>query len=149
MSAKQKLISLFAALALVVSLCAVLAAPVGADVANVTFAPNPSTAQATATYTIGFTNSGNALTANVDTITVTFPSGTTLPEAISKSHVSVNGNLCTVDPVVQGNKVILTTPVDIAANAGVTVVFSQLAGIKNPAIGGSYKGYVNTSQDPN
>jgi len=141
------------ALALVVGLVAVTAAPVSAQVTAVGFTASPTTAGAATQYIVGFTTSaGGALTANVSTITVQFPAGVTLPATIKKEYVSVGATVTTVDPVVNqtAKTITLITPVAVAASTAATVTFAQVAGIENPdfaAVANFYVGYVNTSAD--
>ena len=67
------------------------------------------------------------------TVTVTFPSGTTVPTVISRTSVSINGIAPSADPLVVGRAVTIT----YSATSGdtgsvVTVILSTAAGIINP-----------------
>ncbi|MBU2008409.1 MAG: hypothetical protein KJ624_00950 [Chloroflexi bacterium] len=128
-----RLFKLAMALALVVGLVPIMAAPASAAVTAVTAAPTPNTVSDNAQYTIGFTTADGVGLGG--TITVTFPSGTTVPATISKNSISINGVLLTLDPSVVGRAVTMQPPVAIALGASPTIVFSQLAGILNPNLG--------------
>jgi len=88
-----------------------------------------------------------------DTITVVFPAGVVVPTTIAKTSILVGTAaapvVATVDASVTGNSVIITAAGAIAAGAS-TVIFSQVAGIKNPTrtVGATFKGTVETSKDP-
>jgi len=144
----HKILSLIMALVLVVSMFAVLVAPATATaVGAVTVVPTPSTAGAAATYVITSTTTA-AIVINVDTISITFPAGTQMPTSISKTAVSLNATVCTVDPAVNGNTVTLIAPVGVAGVTAFNVTFSQVAGIKNPVLGKTtYTVTVVTSTD--
>jgi hypothetical protein len=158
-----KILSGVLALALLISVFApftfIRTRSANAVIATVTPVPSPLTVNSTAQYTWTFTI-GQGLAAGVDTITITFPSGTVLPATIVRSTISVNGLPLTVDPTVNTSlRTVLmvvpsTTPAGAAApsigcgvdticgNAddpaatAVTVFFSQTAGVVNPAQGG-------------
>lgn len=112
---------------------------------------SPSTAGSVAQYTFEWdNNSTGALSANTDTITVTFPYGTTIPSSISASSVQVyNGSwsTCGQAPVVDTDlrTVRVTTPVTIATDdADAAVRFLSTAGIQNPTFGYSAWGFTTT-----
>ena len=125
-----RLFKLAMALALVVGLVPIIAAPAAAAVSAVTATPTPNTVSSNAQYTIVFTTADGVPLAG--TITVTFPSGTTVPATISKNSISVGGTLLTLDPSVVGRAVTMQPPVAIAPLATATIVVSQLAGVLNP-----------------
>ncbi|MFA4836962.1 MAG: C1 family peptidase, partial [Dehalococcoidia bacterium] len=107
----------------------------------------PAAAGAVAQYQIDFV-AGEALTAGLDTITIAFPLGTTLPVSVSHHYIIVNGNILTVDPSVTGQSVTMITPADIPAFGQYTVVIAQASGIRNPSVAGDYTLDVSTSQEP-
>ncbi|MBI2867389.1 MAG: hypothetical protein HYX97_03530 [Chloroflexi bacterium] len=145
---KGRKTTLFLRVALTLALMASLIVsvlPVGkasAIVAGAVVVPNPATAGSSAQYTITFaTAAGEALAEDVGTISVTFPTGTTVPATIAASTVAVNGTLASATgagspptaPLVSGRTVTITVPVAVAAaTAGHTLVFAQAAGILNP-----------------
>lgn len=99
--------------------------------------PNPATASAAAGYTVNIRTTVNIPLGG--TITLTFPTGTTLPSTIVKAYVSVAGRVWVAtdaDPVVSGQNVTITIPTTGGALAAgsINVVISQGAGIKNPPI---------------
>ena len=145
------LIRLLVALAMVCGLVAIVAAPAGADVTAATVTPSPASASDAAGYTVAFTvGASGALTGNVSTITIKFPSDTTLPSSIAKENASVNGTVCLVAPSVNttDRTVTLITPVSVTGSGNVTVVIAQTAGIKNPSIAATtYKAQVYTSAE--
>ena len=115
-----------------------------------TVTPVPTTDSQPAQYTIDFTvGSGGALTAGSHTITIIFPSGTTVPSSMVATHVTVNGTELASSPTcdVTNRKIILTTPVNVANNGSVSIVFSSDAGIENPSEGTNYSLYVLTSKE--
>ena len=115
-----------------------------------TVAVSPSTVQSEAQYTISFrTSTSGALTANQDTIVITFPSSTYVPANINANYVKVNGTVCSTVSYGPGSfQVTVTTPVYVANNSNVTVIFLPGAGIKNPTATGNYTLKVHTSKDP-
>ncbi len=124
------------ALALVVGLVPIMAAPALATITplSVTATPNPNTVTSTAQYTIVWTS--DATVPITGTVTVTFPSDTTVPATISKSTISIDGVVLTLDPTVVGRAVTMQ-PITALLAGTHTVVISQLAGIKNPSVGGT------------
>jgi len=93
-------------------------------------------AAATVTYYVYFTPGAN-LTANVDTITVFFPTGTTSIDVSDAARVDQDGdavlyaNTTVTTKSVAGYRFILTTPVNITAGTEARV---EIAGITNPDI---------------
>jgi len=143
----HKILSVVLAFVLVVSMFAVVAAPASAAVNTVVFTPAPATAGATAQYNITFTAVG-AVGAGLGTITITFPAGTTVPTTIAKTAFVVNGVAGTVDAAVNGRTVTIVNSGAIVAAPAQTVIFTQLAGIKNPPLAGAaYTGTLETSGD--
>jgi len=134
-------------------------------VSSLTNTITPNTANVVATQLINFTtSSAGALTANVGTISVTFPTGVVVPATISKYYVSVYesgggtaaATALTVDPTVVGQTVTIVVPTitaqTITTSEAIGVTFGQLAGIKNPTLSqtvasGAYRVVVTTSAD--
>lgn len=130
------------ALALVVGLVPVIAAPASAVITAGSVAATLSSYNvgALATYTVTFIT-GDGVAAGIGTITITFPSGSTVPATISKTVIAVDSSTdvlpitpLALDPSVSGTAVTMITPVTVGAGGTATVVFSQLAGIKNPTL---------------
>ena len=116
-------------------------------VSNVNVVLSNTSSGAVSAYTISFqTGTSGALTGGTDKINVIFPVGTTVPDTIPNSAVTVN-NIPTTDVVVSGTTVTVTVPVSIPANSTVSVVFSEKANIKNPVLGGTYKLSVSTTKE--
>jgi len=117
-------------------------------VSSVTVSPNPATVGTVADYTIQFTTSSEGtLTANSDTMSVSFPSETYVPNTgIQASYVSVNNQNCS-SVTASGNTLMIKTPVSVGANSNVKVIISKSLGIKNPSKAGTYKITVSTSKD--
>lgn len=113
-------------------------------IGNVTV--NPNRAFAAASYSIPLTLGLNGgLTGGTGTITVTWPSGTSVPATIAAANVTVNGvaaNAVTADSLQR--RVVVTVPATLSGNANVTLVFAAAAGVANPAAG-SYQLSVSTS----
>ncbi|MCK5118478.1 MAG: hypothetical protein KAQ78_02785, partial [Candidatus Latescibacteria bacterium] len=120
---------------------------------SATVTPNPNTTNTEAAYTIGFVTGSNGALAVGDTITVQFPSGTTVPASLSKSSVKVNSVACTVTPVVSAGdrRVQVISPVAVNAGSSVDLSFTLAAGIMNPDTGGTdYQlGDLHTTIQPN
>jgi hypothetical protein len=106
---------------------------------------SPSTAFSEAQYIFTFTPSdGYALVANTDTITVTFPYGTTVPSSMSASNISIYDGAteawytCGTDPVIDTDlrTVRVTVPHAVTYDASVAskIKFASTAGIKNPTL---------------
>jgi trimeric autotransporter adhesin len=92
--------------------------------------PSPSVASETAAYTIGFNvGASGYLESSVGTITVTFPSGTTVPSG-TVTGASVNGTSASASG--SGQAITLTTPVTVENEGAVTVAFTDASGISNP-----------------
>jgi hypothetical protein len=110
---------------------------------------NPDTEALQAAYTIGLTlGSQGALTGGSGTITVTWPSGTTIPSSMSTTTVTVNGsNASAVTPSAANRSATVRVPGNLANSAGVTLAFSASAGVINPGAG-TYTLQVQTSAQP-
>ena len=150
----SRLFKLAMALALVVGLVPVIAAPASALTAA-TFTASPLTAGSVAQYSVAITIV-TPLASPADTVSITFPSGFTVPASISKSYVSMGGQPLAADPIVDGLKVTFLVPDADPLVAGFdpwvagtyTVIISQLAGIKNPSASVyRYRLSVATSQE--
>ena len=112
----------------------------------------PNLVNSYARYNIAFkTSYTGALTANTDAITVRFPTGTVLPASIAPSYITINGVICTYNPVVSqtANTVVITIPLNITYNYDVTVIISELALIQNPSVASNYTIVAYTSKDTN
>jgi hypothetical protein len=113
--------------------------------------PNPTTQNATASYSVKFTlgDPGGALTANVDSIEIVFPSNTFLPAAVSLSDITVNGTNPASNPRVgigaSTDTLIIPVPQNLAAGISVTVLINQSAGFLNPTLAQSYTLDVSTT----
>jgi hypothetical protein len=109
--------------------------------------PDPSVVSEAAHYTISFnTGLSGALAANEGSITIAFPSGTTIPQG-SISGVTVNG--ASAITTADGDTVVITTPIDIDNNGVVNVVFAIGAGLQNPTKDSTYTVAVRTSSEQN
>ncbi len=123
-----------------------------ANVHVVEFTPSSTKVNAEGSWIVTFDVS-RALVAGTGTIHVRFPNGVVLPTTMEKARVSAglgtNVYPLTSDPTVSGQTVILTVPASSPFGSGytgivpidggsnkVTVFFSQLAGIVNPAKSG-------------
>ena len=116
--------------------------------ATISQPPSPATAGLTAAYGVQFTTSSSgALTAGSGTITIAWPSGSTVPSTASDYTVQVStGNSVAASTVAvnsAGDAVTITTPTAVAASTQVTVVAS---GVKNP-LAGTYTLVISTSAD--
>ena len=108
---------------------------------------NPNTSGQTASYTIPITLGSNGeLNGGSDTITVTWPSGTTVPASIANTSVTINGsNSNSVTTTPASRQAVVTVPSDLNNSASVALVFTSSAGIINPSTAGSYTLAVKTS----
>lgn len=109
----------------------------------------PALADTIAAYTIVFNSgSGGKLTQNSGTITITFPTGTTVPPG-TISGILINDNTVTdASGDSSARTLTLVTPIDIANSEVVTVEIPTGASIRNPS-GGTYTLRVATSSLPN
>jgi hypothetical protein len=144
------------ALALVVGLVPVLAAPASATVTPTGFVASPNTAGSAAQYSVTVTTTV-ALNSPADTVSITFPSGFTVPTSISRYYISFGGQPLSSDPIVSSRTITFLVPDSdgVSSNgftgwiAGTyTAVISQLAGILNPSVSVyRYRVSVATSQE--
>jgi len=131
------------------------------SVGHVSGYPNPATVGSAAEYKFEFTTGASgALSAGSGTITVIFPSGTTVPASASKEMVQVDADgsgtsysltACTVDPTCHSDSrtVTLTVPQAVAKNTEVYVYFAQGFGLVNPTTSSSTaRVKVYTSAEP-
>ena len=110
---------------------------------------NSNTENLVAAYTIGLTlGSSGALNDNSDAITITWPSGTTIPASIATNALTVNGNNASaVLTTPASRQVAVTVPDDLANGASVSLAFLNGAGIVNPSAG-TYTLQTRTSVEP-
>jgi hypothetical protein len=142
----KKILSVVLGLVLVLSLSLATATSVGADVYDVSCNVTPNTIDIAANYTIVF-NITSTLAIGA-TISIEFPSDTTVPTTYATGVVTVQGtDISSGDISVSGRVVTITLPEAIGAPKGVTVFFHEDAGIKNPATKGIYNLYVKTSKE--
>ena len=99
-------------------------------------------------YLIFFQNTGSETLFEDDTITLTFPVGTVVPENLSRSFIMINGHIPEIVKV-SSNKVTLTLPEGLAIkkDAMITILIEAAAEIENPQKDGSYSMVVQTSAD--
>jgi len=123
--------------------------------------PTPATVGSAAEYKFEFTvGSSGALAAGSGTITVIFPSGTTVPAEASKQQVQVDADgsggsysltACDVHPTCHPDSrtVTLTVPQAVANDANVYVYFREGFGLVNPTTSASTaKVKIYTSTEP-
>ncbi len=122
--------------------------------------PNPATVGAVAEYKFEFTvGSSGALAAGSGTITVIFPSGTTVPAEASKNQVQVDADgsgtsysltALDVNPTCypDSRTVTLTIPQAVANSANVYVYFREGFGLVNPTTSATAKVKIFTSAEP-
>ncbi len=150
----SRVVNVLVALALVLGLSLTAAVPASANVSAATVSVVPTSVNSAARYTVNFNvGGGGALVANVDSINVTFPTGTTVPVVIPTNTVIVNGvvidNVVNPAPVVVGRSIIVTAPVSVSSSGAVSIVFTQNAGILNPGRATTTaKVSVSTSAEP-
>lgn len=116
---------------------------------------SPSVVSQVAQFTIGLTNGNAALAQCVDSITVRFPAGTTIPSTINSNLVFVNGEVVTgkcgptsmVTVNTSQRTVTILAPKNIIADEYVGVILDFRAGITNPNTIGSYQLEVRSTQE--
>lgn len=120
------------------------------EIAQPSVSVNPSYKGFTANYTLNFTTGPGGYMDAGNTITVSFPAGTTVPDgSLSSSSVSVNG---TVASSVTGNASARTlqivTPEVIDNNENITIQITSALGVENPNSTGDYTLDINTTAEP-
>ncbi len=89
------------------------------------------------------------LTAGSSTVTITFPSNTSVPASITASTVRINGTAASSVTTNSGTReVTITVPSTIAGGSTVGVAFSTSSGVVNPTVAGTYNLSVRTSAQP-
>lgn len=137
---------------------------IGTTVTAPSVTVTPPTVSTEAQYTIGLFPCGSAgslqigatgaLYANDGTITLEFPTGTSIPSFISPGSItiSVNGGTPTIlsqSPVVNGTRISFKTPVNINNGDCISITFTQSAHIVNPSVGAdNYFMKIWTSAEP-
>ncbi|TNE71394.1 T9SS type A sorting domain-containing protein, partial [bacterium] len=111
---------------------------------------NADTVNTNSSFSIPFTLlAGGELTQNSGTITIEFPEGTEFPNSIPNGTITINGNSAnTVSINFAQRRLVITTPINLAANVQHTLVISANAGIKNPPHPGVYSLLACTSNQP-
>jgi hypothetical protein len=148
----RKILSIVLALAVVLSLSAVLTAPVAAKVTApvVTLTPN-ACACSPSVYSITF-NTTASLTEGVHSVCIAFPAGTTFNPypgpAWNNDCITINGTKVFGSEItVTGTTVCFLVPKDFGAGP-LTVIFTSTAGVTNPCTPGRYQLSVSTSRAP-
>jgi len=107
--------------------------------------PNTSVENRSAQYNISFTTGQGGFLSTSATVTVVFPSGTTVPEG-AISGVTMNNASTDAVGSSASRTVTIAVPVNIDNSASVQIVIGRSAGLKNPT-SGSYTLDVNTSSE--
>ena len=142
----KKIFSIVLALVLVMGLSLATATSVAATVHDISVDVSPDTVDTAANYTIVF-NITSTLAIGA-TISIEFPTGTTVPTTYATGDITVQGtDISSGDISVSGRVVTITLPEAIGAPHEVTVFFQEAAGIKNPATKGFYALRVKTSKE--
>lgn len=115
-------------------------------VQNVSVTVTPLNAGGYSNYTIWF-NPGVALSQNIDSIYIDFPTGTTLPTSIQANLITVNGAQCSYVTQTGGTRLQIRTPLYIPQGANTYINIPQTFGIINPPTAGTYTIKVSTSQE--
>ena len=122
-----------------------LAASQSLSVTSVT--PTPATQNASASYSVRFLTGSTGALSIGDTIFIVYPVNTYLPGFFSRTDLTVNGSNPTTNPVVQGNTLIIRTPVTVDNLRNVTILINQTAGILNPTAVQTYTLQVYTQRE--
>ena len=143
----KKILSIVLGLVLMLSLSLATATSVVANVHDVSVTVAPNTTSTEAEYKIVFNITSTLAIGG--TISMEFPTGTTVPTTYATGEVTVQGeDISSGDISVAGQVVTITLPVGIGAPGEVTVVFNVAAGITNPATPSSdYTLRVKTSKE--
>jgi len=119
----------------------------GTPISSVSATVTPPSQSTIAEYKVVFnTSTTGSLTANSGKIGIIFPDEVTLPVSVVPGAITVNDTAC-VNTTISGNKLIITTPVNISVNSQVTVIIAPGFGIKNPEAAGIYSISIYTSSD--
>lgn len=117
---------------------------------NLTFnsiSSNPTTQNASASYTIKFTPGTFGALSSGDSVIITFPDNTYVPATISKSNITIKGTQLAVTPSVSGRTMTITSPVSISAAEQATLLISGSSGILNPTTTGNYQVSLYTNKE--
>lgn len=121
------------------------------QLAAVTVTPTTNTVGVASIYTVAFTTGADGALAATNTITIVFPTGTTVPNPIAPANVTVTGttgSAAASNVAVSGYQVTVTIPTGVSVTAGGagSVVFATGAGILNPTTAGTtYTANASTS----
>ncbi len=143
----KKIVSLFAVFA-ILAVFVLPIMPVGAtaDFSIATFVVNPDTASSYAGYIADIKLTQNLPHGNY--IYINFPQGFVLPESISKSFITVNGE--EPEKVEVASDILKIYPSDsLASNSEVVVIIKRNAMIKNPSVPGNYGFLIGLSNEAN
>ncbi len=114
----------------------------------VTVVPDSTNTYAEYTIESGTSNGASAsIRANTDSILIRFNVSTTVPSSIDPSYVTVN-NTNANSVTVNGQIVLILSPVNIPRNGPFTVEFDAVAEIANPAVAGDYYLDAKTNRGP-
>ena len=146
----KKIFSILLALGMVLAL-SVVATPVAADVTEATVIVHPATVNEKASYNITF-NITKSLAVGSGTVSIEFPSDTTVPPTYEDGDVTVQGEAISHGDISVSLRVVtITLPIAIGVigvPAPVTVIFNLSADITNPTNPNGYKLKVRTSREP-
>ncbi|MDO9100405.1 MAG: hypothetical protein Q7V53_06690, partial [Caldisericota bacterium] len=100
-------------------------------------------------YTVYFNTSiTGALNGPTDTVTVTFPAGTTIPASYTLGSVTVNTVASPAVTRLSSTQAQVAMPTLGSSATNIIMVFQTTYGLVNTSVAGSYSVYVATSQDP-
>lgn len=126
--------------------CSVLVG--GTGVNNVYVYPSSVVAGGASSYTVSFyTSPLGVLNGPTDTITVTFPAGTTIPASYTAGTISVNATEPTAVTKLNATQVQVTMPTLGSPASSIVLVFQQSYGLLNTTTAGTYSLTVATSKD--
>lgn len=117
------------------------------SISSLLVTPKPIIVSAPAEYQIQFKTGLKGDLTRDDTIFVLFDYGNTVPKAIKKENVMLNGMQLAKDPSVDGKVVTIAMPRDLPANSEITILFKLDCDIKNPPLAGIYKLKVYTIKE--
>ncbi len=97
-------------------------------------------------YKFTYVPSVNGAIAPGETVTISFPDSTIMPESIDTSKITVAG-VAVKDAKIDGTTITLTVDADIPAITGAEIVFAEDSGVLTPQMAGTHKLIVSTDKD--
>ncbi len=111
-------------------------------------AVSPRAINSPAAFTVKIKPGFNNDVAIGEFINIRFPNESTVPGAISRSYILVNGNQPTQNIVVNGKTISIPSPIVLAGETQATISISSLAGVSNPpTVASTWRVFVSTTKE--